>query len=437
MARKKNISLYNIASDSESLRSSLEELRSDYDSHNHDGSSSKHFETLILETLRARDISIRKNTFSDTTAGLWMGLSDNVMKLSLGDSTNYLLWTGTALSIVGSITATTGTIGGWSIGSTTLSGANLTLDSAGTVRQGKTTFTNTDAGFILGDDAGTAKLYIGNSTAYLNWTGTALTLQGATLTAGTIQTASTGERIALVAATKDLQLINSSGSTVAKLYYGTATTAAILSITPANEGRKGIEFVIPSNIGSDAKCITIDNPSTSICIDITDGGSTAISIAGQSTTAINITHAGTGAGINISASGSGAGALTIGGGDYPSIDITQDGTSTNSYGIRISDSTAFLKSSIYVDNNANSHLSEGIEIERDGNADNQIIRAISIKATNSGVGGKACGIDFTYGTIQAIMNVAADATDPTGGGGAATGRIPIYVAGNLKYLAYY
>lgn len=46
---------------------------------------------------------------------------------------------------------------------------------------GKTDFTNTQTGFILGiddSDSDKAKLYIGDSTTYLNWTGSALNIAG-------------------------------------------------------------------------------------------------------------------------------------------------------------------------------------------------------------------------------------------------------------------
>ncbi|HYF52982.1 MAG TPA: hypothetical protein VEA41_01850 [Salinarimonas sp.] len=36
-----------------------------------------------------------------------------------------------------------------------------------------------------------------------------------------------------------------------------------------------------------------------------------------------------------------------------------------------------------------------------------------------------------------IFELPADATDPTGGGGAATGRIPVRIGGTTRYLAYY
>ena len=43
------------------------------------------------------------------------------------------------------------------------------------VRQAKTAFTSTTAGFSLGNDSGTAKFNIGDSTNNLKWDGTDLT----------------------------------------------------------------------------------------------------------------------------------------------------------------------------------------------------------------------------------------------------------------------
>jgi len=47
------------------------------------------------------------------------------------------------------------------------------------IASGKTDFTNTESGFILGiDDDNVAKLYIGNAINYLNWDGTSLLING-------------------------------------------------------------------------------------------------------------------------------------------------------------------------------------------------------------------------------------------------------------------
>lgn len=76
---------------------------------------------------------------------------------------------------------------------------------AGTLFNGKTTFDNTIAGYILGIDSSDslAKFYIGNTTNYLNWNGTTLTVTGSlvvdsldipdTVTANSFHVNSTGD----------------------------------------------------------------------------------------------------------------------------------------------------------------------------------------------------------------------------------------------------
>ena len=328
--------------------------------------------------------------------------------------------------ISGNIEALTGTIGGFTIGATSLSavsGGNTTTLSSGATAfsagpTGSPTVTITQAGGLTAT-SGT----IGGTT-----------ITSTALTGGIIRTAGTGARIELLASTTRLNAINSTG-TVLAVNNGDTVGVGILKITPIGTASRGIEFVIPATLAS--PCITIDNPSTSTCIDMTDAGSTGINIAGASAYGINISsHAGTNASLNVSG-GTNAASIAVSGGDYPAIDLIQNGASTNSFGIRISQDTNAVKAGILIDDNANSHVSQGMYIDRDLAADNQIGVALRIDCTNTGIGGKACGIDFTGATIQAIMNVAADATDPTGGGGAALGRIPIYVAGVLRYLAYY
>lgn len=76
-------------------------------------------------------------TAYDTGTGFWLGLDDGTPKFSIGNSAgNKLTWNGTTLAIVGNVTATTGTIGGWTLSATALtagSGATTVgLDSGGT-----------------------------------------------------------------------------------------------------------------------------------------------------------------------------------------------------------------------------------------------------------------------------------------------------------------
>jgi hypothetical protein len=69
--------------------------------------------------------------------------------------------------------------------------------------------------------------------------------------------------------------------------------------------------------------------------------------------------------------------------------------------------------------------------------------AIVIQDPGSGSGTTTdlVGIKFealsSGGTRNSYFEFPADNTDPTGGGGAATGRVPILIAGATKYLPYY
>lgn len=62
---------------------------------------------------------------------------------------------------------------------------SVVAQNVGNLQNGKTTFDNSVIGYILGVDGDVAKFYIGDSSNYLNWTGTALVISG-TLSAGAI-----------------------------------------------------------------------------------------------------------------------------------------------------------------------------------------------------------------------------------------------------------
>lgn len=76
-------------------------------------------------------------TAYDTGTGIWFGDDNGTIKFSVGDSAgNKVTWNGSVLAITGTVTATLGTIGGWTLSATALtagSGANTVgLDSGGT-----------------------------------------------------------------------------------------------------------------------------------------------------------------------------------------------------------------------------------------------------------------------------------------------------------------
>jgi hypothetical protein len=147
------------------------------------------------------------------------------------DGGNGALWDKSAglFKIAGDITATSGKFGTttnyWSVGATGLTATSSSTDVI--INYGKTDFTNTDTGFIVGYDysASAAKVYIGDSTHYFNWTGTTADATGFrylnTIVAG--ETIAVGDMLCMGstsagyadwAVTNDVYTVISSGSVV-------------------------------------------------------------------------------------------------------------------------------------------------------------------------------------------------------------------------------
>lgn len=105
-------------------------------------------------------IASGKTQFTNTETGWILGVDKGIPKFYIGNATNYVNWDGSSLLVSGNITATTGTIGGWTIGTTTLTGGSATLDSAGILTLG----TANNVVVLSAADA-TYRLWIGNATA--------------------------------------------------------------------------------------------------------------------------------------------------------------------------------------------------------------------------------------------------------------------------------
>jgi len=184
--------------------------------------------------------------------GFWMGYDTSPTagyKFFIGSASgNKLLWNGSSLSITGTITATAGTIAGWTIGPTQLSGGNLFLNSAGYIRAGQTAY-NTGTGFWLGLDSSTPKFSIGNaSDKYLTWDGTNLLLQGGT-TPNLVRITSTTFEVGVAGAKRvsvgtfnsnpaSFNIYDSGGTSRLGVFIssgGVSTVACAASITPLSE----------------------------------------------------------------------------------------------------------------------------------------------------------------------------------------------------------
>lgn len=131
----------------------------------------------------------------DTGTGYWIENSAGTPRFSLGNSAgNKLTWNGTTLAITGSITASSGTIGGWTIGASALTATNISLTSgaANTARVEVGTGANT--GGVNSANAGTditfwsGATHTNRATAPFRATAAgAVTMTSATVT-GTITT---------------------------------------------------------------------------------------------------------------------------------------------------------------------------------------------------------------------------------------------------------
>ena len=114
--------------------------------------------------------------------GFWLGYDTSPTagyKFFVGSASgNKMTWNGSTLAITGTITATSGTIGGWLIAPTTISAGGLYLNSAqNSIQSGQTNYATGD-GYWLGNTAGTAKLSIGSTTNYFKWDGSNVLVQG-------------------------------------------------------------------------------------------------------------------------------------------------------------------------------------------------------------------------------------------------------------------
>jgi hypothetical protein len=106
-----------------------------------------------------------KSSLTDSNSGVYIGADG----ISLGASSAF------KVTNAGVLSATSGTIGGWTIGATTLTGGNVTLSSGGNVYAGMTGY-DSGAGWYLANDG---KFSVGNSGGNkLVWDGSKLKVTG-------------------------------------------------------------------------------------------------------------------------------------------------------------------------------------------------------------------------------------------------------------------
>lgn len=114
--------------------------------------------TIAQQALRAGQ------TAYNAGAGFWLGADG---KFSIGNSAgSRVTWDGTTLTVRGELDAVTGTFG------------SITVASDGHVKGGKSSYSDTAAGFWLGLVGATPKFSVGDGSKFIRWTGTALQVGG-------------------------------------------------------------------------------------------------------------------------------------------------------------------------------------------------------------------------------------------------------------------
>lgn len=341
----------------------------------------------------------------------------------------------------GTITATSGTIGGWTISSSELSSGNVKLQStAQRILLGSATAPLTGAGIFIGFDDPDYEFRTGDPAgAYMHWDGSALSIVGGTITSGTIQTASSGTRFVMSNATQRYDTLNANGDVVATMNWS-STSAAVLKLAPTHDARRALEFVIPASFAgagteADAKAITIDNAADSICIDITDGGLIGLKVVGCTQESILITSTSTtNSAISVTHSGDSNPAIDITAtlSDDSGIEISCTPVNTSTAGIVITLGSTSTGSGIRIIDPATSVVSTsvGIFIDRDANSASDAY-GMSVDVANAGAGA-SIGVNLAFSGMHAFA-VTADATAE----GSYAGRFPIRVSGATRYVSYH
>jgi hypothetical protein len=145
---------------------------------------------LNLGTASGMAVKQAKSGYTDTTTGFWLGNDGGTPKFNIGTSTNYLKFDGSDLDIAGEISADTGSIGGFTVGSTSLiAGANATrisLSTADGIHLGNNTFASAPFRVALDGSVTATNATVTGNLTLTNVDGTTVVYSGGNLGVGTI-----------------------------------------------------------------------------------------------------------------------------------------------------------------------------------------------------------------------------------------------------------
>lgn len=231
-------------------------------------------------------ITVGKKTFSDTTNGKIEGIdpSNGTYKWLIGSGTSSVDWnvtTADTLTINGSLSATTGTIGGWTISSNSLSSGNVSLNStAETILLGSATAPMTGTGIFLGKDGSDYEFRAGNPSGdYIHWNGTNLLLNGEQVATIALRANTIYEQFIFIGSSDD------GLSTTVDAFASIGRGFAVSRIRSEQAANDSILYSL--NFDSNANTIDWDKDLTMICIASTSADTSQDVFLGMGDTPFN------------------------------------------------------------------------------------------------------------------------------------------------------
>ena len=105
-----------------------------------------------------------KTSYTDSTAGWYLGWNSTTPVMKIGNATDYMQWDGSALTVRGNIAATS-------------ISANASIETP-TILGGRTSYNDhTNTGYFFGRSGNTPVFGIGSNTNYVEWNGSALNIR--------------------------------------------------------------------------------------------------------------------------------------------------------------------------------------------------------------------------------------------------------------------
>ena len=146
---------------------------------------------ISVGTTMSLDAATQRILFGAATApltgiGLFLGKDGADYEFRAGDPAgDFIHWDGSTLSITGTLTAASGTIGGWTLSANDLSSGSVKINSTNEqLLFGSATAPLTGTGVFLGKDGADYEFRAGDPTGdFMHWDGTNLKLTGAIITA--------------------------------------------------------------------------------------------------------------------------------------------------------------------------------------------------------------------------------------------------------------